>query len=80
MEKHLTEAEFERYLNGEISLLEKIRFRRHLESCEACRNLKSTLQNRQNFLREFRQGISRIGEAERKVETLCRTSCRKYEE
>lgn len=74
MKRHLTEVDLERYLTGEINLLERIRFTHHLESCESCRKQKNTQQERINFLHDFKQGIARMGEAEKQVRSICTTS------
>lgn len=80
METHLTEADLERFLDGETGFLEKIRFRRHLQACEQCRNLKSILHSSKEFLRDFRNGISRLEEAEEKAKNICINPDKKTEE
>lgn len=80
MEKHLTEADFERLQDGETGFFEKIRFRRHLRECEECRNLESVLQSRKEFLKDFKHGITRLEEAEEKAKTICTNPDKKTEE
>lgn len=65
MEKHLTEGELDRYRDGETTLLERIRIRRHLDACSVCRNLEEELLERRAFLREFKLGILQMDDAER---------------